>query len=117
MRNLSIVLGIALSADDDPPVRIMACHALSACKCFITILESHCVAVPFARRPPLNTPGAIRRLVARWDTNPSLGGSWIRDPLAQTCLLDLLRRTEAENGWPWTSLAQALSQNWRMTAE
>ncbi|KAB8222372.1 hypothetical protein BDV33DRAFT_189792 [Aspergillus novoparasiticus] len=75
VRNLSIVLGIALSADDDPPVRIMACHALSAC------------------------------------------GSWIRDPLAQTCLLDLLRRTEAENGWPWTSLAQALSQSWRTTAE
>ncbi|GAB1196195.1 hypothetical protein APSETT444_005462 [Aspergillus pseudonomiae] len=44
-------------------------------------------------------------------------GSWIRDPLAQACLLDLLRRTEAENGWPWTSLAQALSQSWRMTAE
>ncbi|KAE8326375.1 hypothetical protein BDV39DRAFT_93771 [Aspergillus sergii] len=75
VRNLSIVLGIALSADDDPPVRIMACHALSAC------------------------------------------GSWIRDPVAQTCLLDLLRRTEAENGWPWTSLAQALSQSWRTTAE
>lgn len=117
MRNLSIVLGIALSADDDPPVRIMACHALSACKCFSTDPRSNCVAASFVRRPLLNTSGVMRRLAARCDTNPSLGGSWIRDPLAQTCLLDLLRRTEAENGWPWTSLAQALSQTWRTTAE
>ncbi|GKZ32664.1 hypothetical protein AbraIFM66950_002197 [Aspergillus brasiliensis] len=42
-------------------------------------------------------------------------GSWIRDPLAQTCLLDLLRRTEAENGWPWTYMVQKLSQEWRLT--
>ncbi|RDK42533.1 hypothetical protein M752DRAFT_215743 [Aspergillus phoenicis ATCC 13157] len=42
-------------------------------------------------------------------------GSWIRDPLAQTCLLDLLRRTEAENGWPWSYMVQKLSQEWRLT--
>ncbi|GKZ68520.1 hypothetical protein AnigIFM63309_004618 [Aspergillus niger] len=43
-------------------------------------------------------------------------GSWIRDPLAQTCLLDLLRRTEAENGWPWSYMVQKLSQEWHLTA-
>ncbi|OJZ81523.1 hypothetical protein ASPFODRAFT_64941 [Aspergillus luchuensis CBS 106.47] len=42
-------------------------------------------------------------------------GSWIRDPLAQTCLLDLLRRTEAENGWPWSYMVQKLTQEWRLT--
>ncbi|OOO04844.1 hypothetical protein OAory_01111810 [Aspergillus oryzae] len=35
VRNLNIVLGIALSADDDPPIRIMACHALFACKFYL----------------------------------------------------------------------------------
>ncbi|PYH91104.1 hypothetical protein BO71DRAFT_412070 [Aspergillus ellipticus CBS 707.79] len=73
-KSLDILFGIALSVDDDTPLRVMACHALCAC------------------------------------------GSWIRDPLAQTCLLDLLRRTEAENGWPWAFVAQKLSQDWRLTA-
>lgn len=45
----------------------------------------------------------------------SAGGSWIRDPQAQSFLLDLLRRTEAENGWPWTFVMQKLSQDWRLT--
>ncbi|KAH8429113.1 uncharacterized protein LDX57_006783 [Aspergillus melleus] len=70
MKNLGIIFGIALSAEDDPPVRIMACHALCAC------------------------------------------GSWIRDPLAQNTLLDLLRRTEAENGWPWSFAMQKFSHDW-----
>ncbi|GAB1205605.1 hypothetical protein APSETT445_004283 [Aspergillus pseudonomiae] len=42
VRNLNIVLGIALSADDDPPVRIMACHALSACR-YSTLQGSYAV--------------------------------------------------------------------------
>lgn len=42
-----------------------------------------------------------------------LGGSWIRDPLAQNTLLDLLRRTEADNGWPWSFAMQKFSQDWR----
>ncbi|PWY77064.1 hypothetical protein BO70DRAFT_294955, partial [Aspergillus heteromorphus CBS 117.55] len=74
MRSLDILFGIALSVDDETPLRIMACHALCAC------------------------------------------GSWIRDPLAQTCLLDLLRRTEGENGWPWAFVVQKLSQDWGLTA-
>ncbi|KAE8156566.1 hypothetical protein BDV40DRAFT_305976 [Aspergillus tamarii] len=74
MRNLSIVLGIALSADDDPPLRIMACHALFAC------------------------------------------GPWIYDSLARLCILGLLRRSEAVDGWSWTSLTLALSQNGRLMA-
>lgn len=44
-----------------------------------------------------------------------IGGSWIRDSQAQSILLDLLRRTEAENGWPWTFMIQKLSQDWRLT--
>ncbi|KAE8348815.1 hypothetical protein BDV28DRAFT_152470 [Aspergillus coremiiformis] len=107
--NLGIVLGIALSADDNPPVRIMACHALSACKSFPTNVATDTAVQHFFRGPLAPRP--------LQDTNASLGGSWIRDPLAQTCLLDLLRRTEAENGWPWTSLAQALSQDWHMHVE
>ncbi|KAL4949015.1 hypothetical protein BDW69DRAFT_83036 [Aspergillus filifer] len=43
-------------------------------------------------------------------------GSWVRDPLAQRCLLDLLRQTETENGWPWTFVSQRLSQEWRLAA-
>ncbi|KAG2010737.1 hypothetical protein GB937_007706 [Aspergillus fischeri] len=74
LTNLGIIFGIALSTDDDPSVRIMACHALCAC------------------------------------------GSWILDPLAQNCLLALLRKTEAENGWPWAFEVQKLSHDWGFTA-
>ncbi|KAL2864953.1 uncharacterized protein BJX67DRAFT_197623 [Aspergillus lucknowensis] len=42
-------------------------------------------------------------------------GSWVRDPLAQRSLLDLLRKTEAENGWPWGFVAQRLGQEWHLT--
>lgn len=46
MENLSIVFGIALSADDDASTRTMACHALCASTvnppfcCFFIILFS-----------------------------------------------------------------------------
>ncbi|KAF7133990.1 hypothetical protein CNMCM5793_005516 [Aspergillus hiratsukae] len=43
-------------------------------------------------------------------------GSWILDPLAQNCLLALLRKTEAENGWPWAFEVQKLSHDWGFTA-
>ncbi|KAF7592130.1 hypothetical protein BBP40_000678 [Aspergillus hancockii] len=33
VRNLGIIMGIALSTDDDPPLHIMACYALSASVC------------------------------------------------------------------------------------
>ncbi|KAL4994720.1 hypothetical protein BDV10DRAFT_145540 [Aspergillus recurvatus] len=42
-------------------------------------------------------------------------GSWVRDPLARRCLLDLLRKTEAENGWPWAFVSQRLGQEWCVT--
>lgn len=48
-------------------------------------------------------------------TDNETGGSWITDPQAQTFLLDLLRRTETEHGWPWTFLMQKLSQDWHLT--
>lgn len=31
-KNLGIIFGIALSSDGDPSTRVMACHALCACK-------------------------------------------------------------------------------------
>ncbi|BCS23376.1 Zn(II)2Cys6 transcription factor [Aspergillus puulaauensis] len=43
-------------------------------------------------------------------------GSWVRDPLSRRCLLDLLQKTEAENGWPWAFVSQNLGQEWRLTA-
>ncbi|KAL2812154.1 hypothetical protein BJX63DRAFT_259922 [Aspergillus granulosus] len=43
-------------------------------------------------------------------------GSWVREPLVQRCLLDLLRKTETENGWPWGFVSQRLSQEWHLTA-
>ncbi|PLB37594.1 Zn(II)2Cys6 transcription factor [Aspergillus candidus] len=73
LKYLDILFGIALSTDDEPSLRIMACHALCAC------------------------------------------GTWIRSPLAQNCLLDLLRRTQTENGWPWTFVVQKLSSDWSHT--
>ena len=48
-------------------------------------------------------------------TDNEIGGSWVTDPQAQTFLLDLLRRTETEHGWPWTFLIQKLSQDWHLT--
>ncbi|KAL4742999.1 hypothetical protein BDV11DRAFT_141398 [Aspergillus similis] len=43
-------------------------------------------------------------------------GSWVHDPLARRCLLDLLRKTEAENGWPWAFVSERLAQEWRIAA-
>ncbi|CBF82466.1 hypothetical protein AN9141.2 [Aspergillus nidulans FGSC A4] len=42
--------------------------------------------------------------------------SWVREPLARRCLLDLLRKTEAENGWPWAFMSERLTQEWRIAA-
>ncbi|KAF7715907.1 Fungal Zn(2)-Cys(6) binuclear cluster domain-containing protein [Penicillium ucsense] len=39
--------------------------------------------------------------------------AWIDDPLAQTLLFDLLRRTERDNGWPWAYFEQRILQTWR----
>ncbi|KAJ5782059.1 hypothetical protein N7457_003833 [Penicillium paradoxum] len=69
--NLNFMFGIAISADDDPSLRITACHALFVC------------------------------------------GSWIDDPLVQNALIDLLRRTERENGWPWGYVQHQALQAWR----
>lgn len=42
------------------------------------------------------------------------GSSWVRDPLAQSCLLDLLRRTETQTGWPWAFVIQNLTRDWHL---
>ncbi|KAJ5951665.1 uncharacterized protein N7479_010078 [Penicillium vulpinum] len=68
---LNFMFGIATSADDDPSLRITACHALFAC------------------------------------------GSWVEDPVVQNLLIDLLRRTERENGWPWGYVHNQVVQAWR----
>ncbi|KAA8645357.1 uncharacterized protein ATNIH1004_006776 [Aspergillus tanneri] len=60
-------------------------------------------------------PSVGRPFPLIWFTSSAHGGSWIRDPLAQNSVLDLLRRTEAENGWPWAFAVQKLSQDWRLT--
>ncbi|KAJ5807642.1 hypothetical protein N7447_011098, partial [Penicillium robsamsonii] len=70
-RTLNFMFGIATSADDDPSLRITACHALFAC------------------------------------------GSWVEDPVVQNLLIDLLRRTERENGWPWGYVHNQVVQAWR----
>ncbi|KAI9372114.1 hypothetical protein BJX61DRAFT_534205 [Aspergillus egyptiacus] len=44
-------------------------------------------------------------------------GSWVRDTLAQMCLLDLLQKTEAENGWPWGFVVKKLSTEWNLTGQ
>ncbi|EKV11610.1 hypothetical protein PDIG_17730 [Penicillium digitatum PHI26] len=70
---LNFMFGIAISADDDPSLRITACHALFAC------------------------------------------GSWVEDHVVQGLLIDLLRRTERENGWPWEYVHNQVVQAWRST--
>ncbi|KAJ5121048.1 uncharacterized protein N7515_009009 [Penicillium bovifimosum] len=40
--------------------------------------------------------------------------SWIEDPVVQNLLVDLLRRTERENGWPWGYLRHQVVQAWRL---
>ncbi|CAG8186412.1 unnamed protein product [Penicillium olsonii] len=69
--NLHFMFGIAVSTDDEPSLRITACHALFACI------------------------------------------SWVEDPLVQSQLFDLLRRTERENGWPWGYVQHQVVQAWR----
>jgi hypothetical protein len=41
------------------------------------------------------------------------GGSWVEDPVVQNLLIDLLRRTERENGWPWGYVHNQVVQAWR----
>ncbi|KAJ5876327.1 uncharacterized protein N7529_001911 [Penicillium soppii] len=69
--NLNFMFGIAVSAEDEPSLRITACHALFACI------------------------------------------SWVEDPLVQSQLFDLLRRTERENGWPWGYVQEQVMRAWR----
>lgn len=66
-------------------------------------------------RDSLGIFSSFRDAMKNTTDSTSAGGSWIRDPQAQSFLLDLLRRTEAENGWPWTFVMQKLSQDWRLT--
>ncbi|KAJ5559270.1 hypothetical protein N7535_009498 [Penicillium sp. DV-2018c] len=39
--------------------------------------------------------------------------SWIEAPVVQNLLVDLLRRTERENGWPWGYVRNQVLQAWR----
>lgn len=87
----------------------------------------HCLLVSFILRPfdsiiRVATHGnaAVQRSTGPIDviqvTNLILGGSWIYDSLARLCVLGLLRRSEAEDGWSWVSLILPLSQNRHLTA-
>lgn len=84
-----MLFGVALSSDGDPFARTMACHALCACKSYLHLTDY------------------FKQLTRS-------GGSRVRDPLARRCLLDLLRKTESENGWPWAFVSQRLSQEWHL---
>ncbi|CAG8910202.1 unnamed protein product [Penicillium egyptiacum] len=68
---LNFIFGIAVSGDDDPTLRITACHALFVCT------------------------------------------SWVEDPVVQNLLIDLLRRSEREDGWPWGYMHNQVVQAWR----
>lgn len=46
-------------------------------------------------------------------TDKITGSSWIDDPLVQNSLIDLLRRTERENGWPYRYMERQVTQAWR----
>lgn len=41
------------------------------------------------------------------------GGLWVEDHVVQGLLIDLLRRTERENGWPWGFVRNQVVQAWR----
>jgi hypothetical protein len=84
---LNFMFGIAVSADDDPTLRITACHALFVCRSYSNLI------------------GNI--------TDMTLGTSWVEDPVVQNLLIDLLRRSEREDGWPWGYMHNQVVQAWR----
>lgn len=81
------MFGIAVAADDDPTLRITACHALFVCRSCSN----------------LNWNSA--------DMTP--GTSWVEDPVVQNLLIGLLRRSEREDGWPWGYMHNQVVQAWR----
>jgi hypothetical protein len=46
-------------------------------------------------------------------TDMTAGGLWVEDHVVQGLLIDLLRRTERENGWPWGFVRNQVVQAWR----
>jgi hypothetical protein len=96
-------MGIALSTDDDPPVRIMAGYALGACKSLLSLcpgallhcdpfLESYC-------SKPRQKVYAVRRLQ---DTN-TLESRWLMDSRPTGSNVSL-RPTSKDGGRAWMAM-------------
>ncbi|KAJ5096374.1 Protein of unknown function DUF3468, partial [Penicillium alfredii] len=72
--NLDLLFGIALSADDDASLRIMACHALSTCGSWIEDLVAQNLLFDLLRRTERENgwPWAYveQRVMHAWRTNP-----------------------------------------------
>ncbi|RMJ26267.1 hypothetical protein PHISP_02844 [Aspergillus sp. HF37] len=72
-------------------------------------------SMPASLRPLYFSPSDLaagRPFPVVWFTSPSHASEWIRDPLARTCLLDLLHRTETATGWPWGYVIGKLGRDW-----
>ncbi|KAJ5698101.1 hypothetical protein N7462_000106 [Penicillium macrosclerotiorum] len=71
--NLSYLFGIALSADDEPSLRIMACHALSACSEWIGDINAQNLLFDLLRRTERDNgwPWAYveQRILDTWQRN------------------------------------------------
>lgn len=108
---LNILFSIALSADDDFLTRIMACHALCACKSPLGPQLSESADKQCGLSLRYISCYMVRYHLAN-DALLSLVGPEIGNPRLQRVLLDLLQRTEVENGWPWSFVSQRLSKEW-----
>jgi hypothetical protein len=56
--------------------------------------------------------GLVRILIEN-STDMTPGTSWVEDPVVQNLLIDLLRRSEREDGWPWGYMHNQVVQAWR----
>jgi hypothetical protein len=56
--------------------------------------------------------GLVRILIEN-TTDMTPGTSWVEDPVVQNLLIDLLRRSEREDGWPWGYMHNQVVQAWR----
>ncbi|KAJ5128282.1 Protein of unknown function DUF3468, partial [Penicillium atrosanguineum] len=72
--NLNYLWGIALSADDEPSLRIMACHALCACSSWIDDPQAQNLLFDLLRRTERDNgwPWAYveRRILQTWQRSP-----------------------------------------------
>jgi hypothetical protein len=72
--NLNYLWGIALSADDEPALRVMACHALCACSSWIDDPQAQQLLFDLLRRTERDNgwPWAYveQRILQTWQRSP-----------------------------------------------